>query len=228
MKLLITAATGMEIRMFLTRCRFMDAISDHHKIYNYGNVAFDMLITGIGTAFTTFHLTQAMQKTKFDLVINVGIAGSLSEDLAVGTVVNVVDDEFADLGVEEEEEFITLFDSGFMKPDEFPFENRILRAGRLPYAKPLPRVKGITTNISHGRKSTIARIKAQFSGQVETMEGAAVIYVCRWLGVPCLQIRSVSNVVAPRDIARWDIPLALENLGNALGGILEEIGQHVD
>ena len=227
MKLLITAATGMEMKMFLTGCQFIDAISDHQKRYRYRNIVFDMLITGIGTAFATFHLTQALQKTKYDLVINVGIAGSLTEDLSVGSVVNVVDDEFADLGVEEEDEFITLFDSGFMNPDEFPFESRILRASRLPYAHDLQRVKGITTNISHGRKSTIARLKAQFSGQVETMEGAAVIYVCRWMGVPCLQIRSISNYVAPRDIARWDIPLALENLGNTLSGILAETGQHV-
>jgi futalosine hydrolase len=227
MKLLLTAATNMELKMFLTECAFVKAISDHFKTYRLGSCEFDLLITGIGTTFTTCHLTQALNQYNYDLVVNPGIAGSLTSDVPVGEVVNVVDEEFADLGIEEEDGFLTLFDGGFMNPDEFPFSNRILKADKLPYAKHLQRVKGITTNISHGRKSSITTLKARFSGQVLTMEGAAVFYVCRWMGVPCLQVRAVANFVAPRDIAGWDIPLALVNLKNTLTALLQEINGRV-
>jgi futalosine hydrolase len=132
------------------------------------------------------------------------------------------------LGIEEENEFLTLFDSGYMKPDEFPFENSLLRADKLPYGLSLQGVKAITTNISHGRRASISRLKNQFSAQVESMEGAAVFYVCRWFGLPCLQVRAVSNYVAPRDEAQWDIPLALENLKNTLIQLLRELGRQVD
>ena len=47
---------------------------------------------------------------------------------------------------------------------------------------------------------------------VESMEGAAVLFVCNWLGIPCYQIRAISNYVEPRDSFKWNIPLALENL----------------
>ena len=59
------------------------------------------------------------------------------------------------------------------------------------------------------------------------MEGAAVFYVCRWLGVPCLEIRAISNMVVPRSQSKWDIPLALENLRNTLVKVLSELSAEV-
>jgi len=228
MKILLVAAINMEVKMLLNECRFITAINDNYKTYRLGNTTFDLLITGIGTTFTACHLTQSLNQYKYQLVVNAGVAGSLSSDLHIGEVVNVVDEEFADLGIEEENEFLTLFDSGFMNPDEFPFENRLLRADKLPYAVHLSRVKGITSNTSHGRRSSINRLKSQFTAQVESMEGAAVFYVCRWFGIPCLQIRAVSNYVAPGFEAQWDIPLALDNLKNTLLDLLKEIDQQVN
>ena len=145
----------------------------------------------------------------------------------MGDVVNVVEEEFADLGIEKEEEFLTLFDSGFMHSDEFPFENRMLKAEGEGLAAFLPRVKGITSNISHGRESTIARLKDRYSASVVSMEGAAVFYVCRWMGIPCVQIRAISNLVAPRSQSRWDIPLALENLRTSLLRVFADLGQEL-
>jgi futalosine hydrolase len=156
------------------------------------------------------------------LVVNAGIAGSLTDEIGVGEVVNVVEEEFADVGIEEEYEFLTLFDSGYLKPDEFPFENRLLKAEKLPYMPELKRVKAITTNTSHSRKSSISQIKGKFTAQIESMEGAALFYVCRWASVPCIQIRSVSNYVAPAESACWDIPLALDNLNKTLHVLFTE------
>jgi futalosine hydrolase len=224
MKILLVSATTMEVKMFLNECRFLKAANDNLKTYEFDGVVFDLLLTGLGTTFTAFHLTTTLHKNAYRIIINAGIAGTLSDELHIGDVVNVVDEEFADLGIEEETDFLTLFDSGFMQPDEFPFENRILRSDRLPYVRHLARVKGITANVSHGRRSSVAEIKSRFTAKVESMEGAAIFYVCRWFGMPFMQIRAISNYVAPRAEAQWDIPLALENLKNTLSVLLREIG----
>jgi futalosine hydrolase len=55
------------------------------------------------------------------------------------------------------------------------------------------------------------------------MEGAVVLYVCNWFGVPCFQIRAISNYVESRDSAKWNIPLALEKLNDAVFGILKSL-----
>lgn len=222
-KVLFVTASEMEVRLLLNDCTFLDAQNDFLKSYRYNDKEFDLLVTGQGTTFTTFHLTNLLSHTGYLMIINAGLAGSLTEEIRVGDVVNVVEEEFADLGIEEDQGFLTLFDSGYLKPDEFPFENRILRSDHLPYASHLKRVKGITTNVFHGRKTSVIELKSRFRAQVESMEGAAVFYVCRWLGLPVIQIRAVSNFVAPHEEAQWDIPLALDNLKLTLLSLLQEI-----
>ena len=87
----------------------------------------------------------------------------------------------------------------------------------------LKKVRGITTNKSHGRATSIAEIKSKFNAQVESMEGAVVLYVCSWFGIPCIQIRSISNFVEPRDSAQWNIPLALEKLNISIKEVLSKL-----
>jgi futalosine hydrolase len=48
--------------------------------------------------------------------------------------------------------------------------------------------------------------------QIESMEGAAFFYACRQAGVPCMQIRAVSNYVEKRNRDNWQIGLAVKNL----------------
>jgi futalosine hydrolase len=160
---------------------------------------------------------------KYQFVINIGIAGSLTDELRIGEVVLVVTDEFADLGIEKENEFLTLFESGFMDENDFPFEQGMLKASESNGLFDLKKVRGITTNKSHGRAASISEIKSKFSAQVESMEGAVVIYVCNWFGIPCFQIRSVSNFVEPRDSAKWNIPMALEKLNSTVLDVLKKL-----
>ncbi|HNZ68202.1 MAG: futalosine hydrolase [Prolixibacteraceae bacterium] len=224
---LLVAATDMEVKLLTEECTLIDARADNLRRYALDGFHFDLLITGIGTAFTTFFLTHHLSANNCPMVINVGLAGSLTDHFKIGDVVNVTEEEFADLGIEKENEFLTLFDSGFLHPDEFPFENRMLKADGHGLAGFLPGVKGITSNISHGCETSIVKLKNRFSASVESMEGAAVFFVCRWYGVPCLQIRAISNMVAPRSLSRWDIPLALENLRNAVLKVLRELPDKV-
>ena len=222
MKILLVAATWMEAKMIADELGKMEEKGHLLKQFRLDELKIDFLITGIGTTFTTFNLTQVLLQNSYQSVINIGIAGALNRELTIGEVVNVVSEELADLGIEKKEEFLTLFESGFMEANEFPFENAALKATDCAGFGDLKRVKGITTNKSHGRESSIAEIRSKFPAEVESMEGAAVFYVCTCLGVPCCQIRAISNYVEPRDSSRWNIPLALENLKESVLKVLKK------
>ena len=55
-----------------------------------------------------------------------------------------------------------------------------------------------------------------FAPQTETMEGAALHYVCLQQNLPFLQIRSISNEVGERDKSKWKIKEAVEDLNSEL------------
>lgn len=223
MKILIVAATWLEVKLLADELEFIEESSHLLRKYQIHDVEIDILTTGIGTTFTSFHLTNTLRDKNYQFVINIGIAGSLTNELSIGEVVAVVTDEFADLGIEKENEFLTLFESGFMDANEFPFEQGILKATDANGLFQLKKVRGITTNKSHGRVASIAEIKSKFSAHVESMEGAVVLYVCNWFGVPCFQIRSISNFVESRDSAEWNIPLALEKLNELVLNVLKKL-----
>jgi futalosine hydrolase len=223
MKILIVSATWLEVKLLADELEFIDETSHLLKKFRRNDIEVDILVTGIGTTFTAFHLTNALRDTNYDFVINVGIAGSLTNELNIGEVVTVVSEEFADLGIEKENEFLTLFESGFMDVNDFPFEQGILKASESNGLFDLKKVRGITSNKSHGRASSIAEIKSKFSAQVESMEGAVVLYVCNWLGINCFQIRAISNFVEPRDSSQWNIPLALEKLNVTVLDVLSKL-----
>ena len=223
MKILIVAATWMEVKFLVDEFKYSGEKSHFLKEYQYAENEIDVLIAGIGTTFSTFHLTTTLQQNKYHLVINAGIAGSLTNDLKIGEVVNVVTEEFADLGIENKEQFLTLFESGFMNSNEFPFENGILKATASNGNFNLKNVHAITANISHSDNSSISVIKEKFSAQIESMEGAAIIYVCSWFGLPVYEIRAISNYINPQSYSAWDIPLALENLKKSIIGILNNV-----
>lgn len=223
MKILIVSATWLEVKLLADELEFIDESTHLLKKYRLNEIEIDILITGIGTTFTAFHLTNALRDMQYQFVINIGIAGSLTDELRIGEVVLVVTDEFADLGIEKENEFLTLFESGFMDANDFPFEQGMLKASESNGLFDLKKVRGITTNKSHGRAASISEIKSKFSAQVESMEGAVVIYVCNWFGIPCFQIRSVSNFVEPRDSAKWNIPMALEKLNSTVLDVLKKL-----
>lgn len=223
MKILIVSATWLEVKLLADELEFIEEQTHLLRKYRIQEIEVDILTTGIGTTFTTFHLTNTLRDNQYRFVINIGIAGSLTSELNIGEVVSVVTDEFADLGIEKEDEFLTLFETGFMDANEFPFEQGILKSSDSNGLFDLKKVRGITTNKSHGRATSIAELKSKFSAHVESMEGAVVLYVCNWFGVPCYQIRSISNFVEPRDSAHWNIPLALEKLNESVLNVLTKL-----
>lgn len=224
MDFLIVAATKSEVNFLSKRFNF-EIQEGNYTSFKVNNSNFDLLISGIGIHSTTYHLTKLLQKKKYKMVLNIGIAGCF-KNFKVGDVVNVVQDEFADLGIEGEDHFSTLFEQGYMRTSEFPFIDGKLFSDFIEFCdtiSSLPEATGITVNSVNGSKESIEKKKEKFNANIETMEGAAVLYVCLCENVHCTQIRAISNMVEPRDTTKWDISLALTNLENVMTGMFEEI-----
>lgn len=208
MKLLVVAATSAEIA----------GVYEHFKLAEDNfvrNPEFDILITGVGITATAFALGRHLD-ADYSLALNVGIAGSFDQSLNLGDLVNIETDILAELGAEDHHRFLSI--------DELGFGNSTYSSNRpvaIPAVAQLPKVKGITVNKVHGNADSIAAIKARLAPQTESMEGAAFFYACGQLNIPCLQVRSISNYVAPRAKENWKIGLAIKNLNTWLVDFIE-------
>jgi len=222
MNLLIVAATKLEIKPFLKKINYHNIEEFCVNSLTSNSITFDVLISGVGLVSTTYHLLKALKEKTYDLVLNVGIAGSFNRSIAIGDVVNVVVDEFADLGIEMPDNFQTLFDSGFVKKDAFPFKEGKLFAQNVnnELINSLRRVVAISSNTAHGNENTIQFLEKKFNAEIETMEGAAFFYVCLMEKVNFVALRSISNYVEARNPENWDIPLAVNNLSDKLFQII--------
>lgn len=174
---------------------------------------------------TAYHLTVSLLRNKYDLVINAGIAGSFSKKHKIGEVLQVQTEELGDLGIEENEDFLSLFDANLLENDAFPYRSKKLInettiTNKAIFA--LPQVSGLSVNTAHGCERSIARLRQKFDADIENMEGAAVFFVCLFQKQAFVEIRAISNLVEKRDKSKWNIPLAVKELNNSILDILNE------
>lgn len=210
MKVLLACATKHEI--------------DLHKMNlskNRGGKKIDLLITGIGVASAIYNLTKSLLQTQYDMVIQAGIAGSFTGGLQPGEVVLVREDTFADLGVEENGIFKPLFNSGLADENDFPFKKGwLVNHNELLDKGVLKTIRAITINKITDNKKQIDQQGNTFNADIESMEGAALHYVCLQTGIPFLQIRSISNKVGERDKSKWKMKEAIRNLNSEVKKLL--------
>ncbi len=226
MPILIVAATEFEIRPMFGHMALLRKEDDYLHHYMFRSMPVDLIIPGIGMMHTAFHLGKLFGKNKYSLAINAGIAGTYDPSLGIGTVVNVCEECIPEMSVEDGNGFISMFELGLIDPDLFPYRSGKLsnyREHSYPSINRLRQVKGNTVNRIQGIPGSIEKIRKFFPADVESMEGAAFLYACLMGSIPCIQIRSVSNLVEERDKSRWNVPLALKNLNSVLFDLVQEL-----
>lgn len=207
MRILIIAATRAEIDPFITE-----------------NKEVEVLITGVGVPATMYYLQKRLQQNIPQLVIQAGIAGSFNHDIGLGKVVLVKQDAFADIGMEEKEKFKTVFQAGFASKDEHPFcDGWLLNSHPILTSDFLPAVKAITVNKVSDSVVQKQQVINNFSPEIESMEGAALHYVCLQEGVSFIQLRSISNSIGERDKTKWKLKDAIGNLNVTLVKLIQTI-----
>ncbi len=219
MKFLIVAATEFEIAPTLDFLKKNALRKESEFIFNENSI--QILITGVGVPQVMYNLLKKFSNEDFDLVIQAGIAGTFNSKNLIGSVVEVAIDKFADVGVEEKNgDFTSVFDMGFCDKNQFPFNDGWLKNTTADFNF-LKKVIGITVNRASGRQESIDRITKKYpTAEIETMEGAAFNYICLLEKKKFMQIRSISNLVEPRNKKNWDISLAISQLNVATLGLI--------
>lgn len=228
-KILIVVATQAEVAPLLqaAQCKLMPnrmAQVWHGSIANH---SLNVLVTGVGAMHTAFAMSSLLAGDHFDWAANLGIAGSYTLDLGVGSTVQVVSDIFADVGAESPNGFISLNDLAFFDAQQYPYQQgQLYNPQPLMFASlaALPTARGATVQTTSGTAATIAqRTERNPQAHVETMESAAFFYACLQYRLPFVALRSISNAVEPRNTANWNIAAAIEALNTYFMQLLHEI-----
>ncbi len=223
MNLLIVSATPFEIAPLLSWLEGgFKKIDTSHFVKN--NLEVGALVTGVGMALTGVVLGRKLAGHSFDLALNAGVAGAFDQSLQIGEVLNVVSEQFGDLGVEEADgSFTDAHQLGLIEPHHPPFlDGKLLNAKGAEFDF-LPKVSGLTVNKAHGFLPSIEAIRAKYDVQVESMEGAAFFLACLLADLPFLEIRAISNYVEPRNPDNWQLGLAIKNLNETLIHLLSSL-----
>ncbi len=221
MQILIVAATGEEVGPLISELRITnydlkeecalmsnpEIVTRKSEIVNL-NYNSSLLITGVGMVATAFTLGRHLASNKYDLAVNLGIAGSFDKRVALGDVLEISEDTFAELGAEDDNKFLSIGKMGYGEGTFYP----TTKLSNLINTFSIKTATAITVNTVHGNEASIKKITERLTPQLESMEGAAFFYACKQFNIPCLQIRAVSNYVEKRNRDNWQIGLAIKNL----------------
>jgi futalosine hydrolase len=225
MRVLIVSATTLEIKAMLAHFEYKERIDAHMNRYAFKKLSVDVLTTGVGMVATAYLMGRVLANNTYDAAFNFGIAGCFDRELELNEVVHVTHDQFPELGSEQGEYFLSLIDLKLLEENFFPYKDGQL-VNEIPIKSKtinqLKTVRSITVNRVHTTNRSIQKIRQHCNPAIESMEGAAFFFACFSEGIPCAQIRAVSNYVEQRDTDRWSIPGAIENLNKTIMQILQE------
>lgn len=225
MRIALVSATPFEVGP-ITAYLQQNWTTEQDGYWSSDHLQLRQLITGPGIPGTIYGLTCLLHAWPVDLVINAGIAGAFDHSVSLGTTYQVISERFADLGVEEQDgSFTDLFAMDLLDKDHPPFSNGMLINTQAQDFNFLPKAHGLTVNRVSGHPESIDRLRKSYSGDLESMEGAGVFYVCLQEKTPFLAIRTVSNHVEPRQRDKWNISLAIAELNKTIQDILQQLNR---
>lgn len=215
MKIAVVAATQFEWMPIEKQAIQLPKLSDDVQVTFH--------TTGVGILASTYQLTMLVNNLQPHIIIQAGIAGSFDKNLPIGNVVVVEKEYNGDVGVVENHAFKDVFDMKLVEANEFPFEEKALAN---PWLKKLnllqlKEINGITVNEITTKHDRIAQLKQKYNCSNESMEGAALHYVCLQTNTPFIQVRAISNYVGERDKTKWNIKLALDQLAHSTVSLIQ-------
>ena len=212
---LLTAATDFEMKPFLAACRVE-------------NVPF--LVTGIGPVEAAVRLAARLSGNMETIrgVVNFGVAGAYVQSSPRNTprlldICLARSEVLGDLGICLNDRIERIAGRKLRSLASFRMDPALLAAaGRALAVSRIPFVSGtfVTVNCASGTARRGEMLAREHQGLCENMEGAAVARVCQEFGLPCLELRCISNLVEDRDTGRWQLQQACRKAGEATALIL--------
>ena len=213
MKVLITAATAMELELIKS------------ETIRYDGVEIIFYVTGVGAVSTVFNLSEILHKEKFDIVIQVGIAGSFDKRLALGDAVAVEKELLYEMGVFENNHYKTVFEMGLIDDDTKPFTSSTLINPHtvLLDLTGLKKAMAITNNEISTSATKIKLYNEKYGAEIESMEGGAFHYVAIMKSISFIQLRGISNYVGDRDKNNWKIKEAILSYSDVCNQLIKKL-----
>lgn len=190
MEILIVTTSFESLKTFINKLEIVDNLGKNYARFSFQNQKFDVLISGLGTSATCYHLAKAFQKRKYDLVIQLGECYALKDKIEKDQIVCLIDDYFGDLGVGVNEEFISIFDLKLQSKNLAPFQNEILE-NELPYSEFLAnyrKVSGISCNAIPTSLYNLSNAYRKNQPDVVSRVGAGTLYSCLEEGLRLIQL----------------------------------------
>lgn len=182
-------------------------------------------VTGVGLMPSTYAIMQFLIASRPDVIIQLGIAGSFNPSIELGTAVTVRKEMLADMGVYETSGYRDIFEMGLTEKNSAPFEQGAIvnHHENLIEGLSLPVVSAVSVNEISTSTEKIKLFSEKYKADIESMEGAALHYVCTLQQIPFVQIRGISNLVGERDKSKWKIPESLHAATNACINLINKI-----
>ncbi|MDD5759897.1 MAG: futalosine hydrolase [Desulfobulbaceae bacterium] len=184
-------------------------------------------VAGVGCLETAVNLTRFLSETSIPIqaVINCGIAGAFVDSGPGLLDICLAQSETqADVGVWMASGIID-FDTIHI-PTQFPLSTplrtkaqAILSAhGQKPWIGPFVSVLAVSGTLNRGET-----LRTKHQAICENMEGASVARIALDFQLPCLEIRSISNMVIDRDLSQWQLASAIQRLAQTMAILLPEL-----
>lgn len=172
-----------------------------------------LIQTGVGKANAAAAVARINPPPQ--LILNLGICGTLDPALPLGSAILADRSLYADEGI--------ITPDGFLTPEQFgfpyappPFSDRGIAPPDwlLATLRPLAdRVAPIATvSTCAGTDERAAWVRSRTGALAEAMEGAAVGQICARQGIPFAELRVVSNTTGNREHQRWNVHAACARL----------------
>lgn len=238
--ILIFSAVLRELELLI--CSLEDPYNNSSAIYptTEGRVGAARLVCcagGIGKANAAAAATSLIERYHPELIIITGCGGAYpGSGLSVGDLAIASDEIFGDEGVVTPSGWMDLKQMGLPLFSEagrawyncIPLaRHKAEKAMQLADSHGLHLIRGrfVTVSSCSGTKERGFELARRHQAVCENMEGAAIALTALRYGVPCLEIRGISNLVEDRDMSRWDINRAVEAAQRFVIKIVEELNK---
>ncbi|MCW2527083.1 MAG: Futalosine hydrolase [Pseudonocardiales bacterium] len=179
----------------------------------------DLLAAGAGVAAAAAATGSALAAASYDLVLSVGVGGGFAP-AQVGETVVASAVVHADLGAESEDGFLSADELGLAhtRTDLSPSLVRELahrcsaRTGTVLSISTVTGTAATAAELAHRHPDAVA----------EAMEGAGVLAAANAHRVLFGEIRTISNMVGPRDRSAWQLQPALAAITAAISAIVAQ------
>lgn len=181
---------------------------------------------GVGKVAAAVHMADLLRSREHvRTVLLFGVAGAFPQrhrisnpPVSVGDLAVVSHDVLGDDGVETPDGFLDLGAMQLADCGPFLADPRLAKAAAERLSAPV--VHGVTVSSCSGTDATSQRMSARCAADVESMEGAAVAFVCRQFEVPMLHLRAISNWTGDRDRGEWNLGAAIDVVQAAVRSLM--------